>query len=134
MQELKDLLAASRADELFKTDVLGFHEAGQAERIEVRGFIPHVKVARLLKQVLHTEPELPIERVRMRGASGCSDFEGVVELHTSTGTHVYEFHWDCRWRAESEGWTDCFGFPDQIRAAREYDWRCFRVWAKTASN
>lgn len=132
MQELKDLLAASRAHETFKADVLGFCEHGKTERIEVRGHVPHVKVTRLLKHVLHAEPELEIERIRLRGASGCSDFEGLVELHSTTGTHVYEFVWDCRWRAEQEGWTDCFGFPDQMRAAREYDWRCFRVWEKSA--
>ena len=29
------------------------------------------------------------------------------------------FHWDCKWKAQQEGWSDYFGFPDQMRAARE---------------
>ena len=70
---------------------------------------------------------------RGRARSGCSDFVGTVQVHTSSETRVYEFIWDCRWRAEQEGWTDCFGFPDQIRAAREYDWRCFVRWEPVAA-
>ena len=38
------------------------------------------------------------------------------------------FHWDCKWRALQEGWTDYFGFPDQVRAAREFGHDCFRLW------
>ena len=69
----------------------------------------------------------------LRGRSGCSDFVGTVHVHTAHGPRVYEFAWDCRWRAEQEGWTDCFGLPDQIRAAQEYDWKCFERWQQQSS-
>jgi hypothetical protein len=102
--------------------------ASAADRILVDGYAPAVKVRRLLTHILATEAHLPIEHVTVRARSGCSDFVGTVKLQTATNTHVYSFVWDCRWRAEQEGWTDYFGFPDQIRAAREYDWRCFERW------
>jgi len=126
--ELEKILEASRAADAFKKAVRQYVANGQTDQIRVEGFAPHVKVKRLLTHVLSAEGHLPIERVSLRGRSGCSDFVGTVQLHTASGTHVYEFVWDCRWRAEQEGWTDCFGFPDQIRAAREYDWRCFERW------
>ena len=128
LSELELILAKSRAAETFKTAVRSFCEKGGSEHIRVEGFAPPVKVRRLLAHMLATEAHLPIERISLRGRSGCSDFVGTVKVQTATGTHAYEFVWDCRWRAEQEGWTDCFGFPDQMRAAREYDWRCFERW------
>jgi hypothetical protein len=126
--ELAELLAESSATEAFKADVVRFLQSGSAERLHVRGFAPRVKVARLIKQVLANHPELDIDRVALEGQSGCSDFVGTVQVATTSETRVFDFVWCCRWRAEQEGWTDYFGFPDQMRAAKEYDWRCFRVW------
>jgi hypothetical protein len=126
--ELEQILEASRAADEFKQAVRQFCANGHTDHIRVDGFAPPIKVKRLITHMLSSEPHLPIERISLRGRSGCSDFVGTVQVHTSTGTHMYEFIWDCRWRAEQEGWTDCFGFPDQIRAAREYDWRCFERW------
>ena len=40
------------------------------------------------------------------------------------------FHWDCKWRAQQQGWVDYFGFPDQTRAAREFGFDCFRSWVE----
>lgn len=128
MTELEQILADSRASETFKKDVRRFCTTGGADRIRIEGFAPAIKIRRLLTHMLSAEPNLPIEHVSVRGLAGCSDFIGIVRVHTKSETHVYEFVWDCRWRAEQEGWTDCFGFPDQIRAAREYDWRCFLRW------
>ncbi|HEY9228302.1 MAG TPA: hypothetical protein VIP11_16720 [Gemmatimonadaceae bacterium] len=128
MSDLELLLSKSRAADAFKKEVRRYFEHGVADHIRVEGFAPPIKVQRLLTHILATESHLPIETVALRGRSGCSDFVGTVKLQTKTGTHTYEFVWDCRWRAEQEGWTDCFGFPDQIRAAREYDWRCFERW------
>jgi len=130
LQELETLLARSRAHENFKADVRAYHERGEAPRIRVESYIPRVKVQRLLKQMLATEPDLPIDGVSVSGASGCSDFVGTVEAKTNRATHVFEFGWCCRWRAEQEGWTDYFGFPDQIRAAQEFDWQCFHTWRR----
>ncbi len=128
MQELEHLLAASGAAEAFKDDVRAYVAGAAARRIAVHGYVPAIKVRRLLKHVLASEPALPIEALSLQGFSGCSDFGGVVELSASGSTHRFEFLWDCRWRAEQEQWTDCFGLPDQIWAAREFDWRCFKVW------
>jgi hypothetical protein len=128
LKELEQILARSRAAETFKEDVRAFCAEGDAQRIRVQGYLPPVKVQRLLKHMLHAEPELPIEHVCVQGASGCSDFIGTVEAQTKSGTHVFEFAWCCRWRALQEGWTDYYGFPDQIRAAQEFDWRCFHTW------
>lgn len=130
MQELEQILSQSRAAEPFKADVISYCDRGDATRIRVDGWLPPVKVARLLKHILASEAELPIEELSLRGYSGCSDFTGTVEVTTQSGTHVYDFVWDCRWRAQQEGWSDYFGFPDQMRAAREFDWRCFQTWRK----
>jgi hypothetical protein len=130
LSELEQILSQSQAAETFKKSVRSYCEHGGAEHIHVEGFAPTVKVKRLLAHMLATEAHLPIERISLRGRSGCSDFVGTVAVHTRTETHVYEFVWDCRWRAEQEGWTDYFGFPDQIRAAREFDWRCFEQWRR----
>jgi hypothetical protein len=126
--ELAELLDESCASDAFKADVVRFLESGSADRVDVCGYAPRVKVTRLLKHVLASHPELDIEHVSLDGQSGCPDFVGTVRLGTMSETRVFEFVWCCRWRAEQEGWTDYFGFPDQTRAARAYDWRCFRVW------
>ena len=131
--DLAELLTESRATETFKSDVIRYLETGEAERVEVRGYAPRVKVTRLIKQVLASNPDLDIEQVSVRAQSGCSDFVGTVELATPNEKRTFEFVWCCRWRAEEEGWLDYFGFPDQMRAAREFDWRCFRVWRPLSS-
>lgn len=130
MRELEEILARSQAADRFKKDVRLFCSEGDAEAIRIDGYIPPVKIQRLIKHMLATEPELPIERISVQGFSGCSDFVGTVEARTMSGTLVFDFAWCCRWRAVQEGWTDYFGFPDQIRAAQEFDWRCFRTWKK----
>jgi hypothetical protein len=90
--------------------------------------VPHVKIVRLLTHLLETERDLAITSVRIHANSGCSDLTGAIDVACSHGERRFEFAWDCAWRAEEMGWTDCFGFPDQMRAAREYDWRCFKSW------
>ena len=130
MRELEKLLEQSRADEDFKAAVRAYYERGEASGIRVDSYIPPVKVQRLLKYVLATEPELPIQDLAVTGSSGCSDFVGTVEAKTHSATHVFEFGWCCRWRAEQEGYTDYFGYPDQIRAAQEFDWQCFHTWRR----
>jgi hypothetical protein len=131
--DLSELLTESRATDSFKSDVIRFFETGEATRVEILGYAPRVKVSRLLKHVLASVPHLDIDQVFVKAQSGCSDFVGTVELATTTGRQTFEFVWCCRWRAEEQGWLDYFGFPDQMRAAREFDWRCFRVW-KPLSN
>jgi hypothetical protein len=122
------ILRNSQATEPFKLDVSAFFSGRPAPLVSVEGFAPRVKVQRLLTQLLAAEAALPITRVVVSGRSGCSDFAGEVKVETVSETHVFDFVWDCRWRAEEEGWTDCFGLPDQMRAAQEFGWRCFQVW------
>jgi len=122
------ILSRSCASERFKTDVVAFASRAEAPSIALTRNVPRIKVIRLINHLLYAHPEWAIERLHIDARSGCSDFVGTVKVETKSGTHVYEFIWDCRWRAEQEGWTDYFGFPDQMRAAREYDWRCFARW------
>jgi hypothetical protein len=122
------LLNRSRATERFKADVSRFLREGAAPRIELARPAPPLKVERLLLHLLETECDLEIDRIRIRGRSGCSDFHGVVRVETTGGVLAFEFTWCCRWRAESAGLRDFFGFPDQIRAASEFQWRCFKEW------
>ena len=96
-------------------------DAAEVEALETREWLDSldyvlqsggpVKVQRLLKHMLSAEPELPIEHIAVQGAAGCSDFTGTVEAQTQSGTHVFDFAWCCRWRAQQQGWTDFFGFP-----------------------
>ena len=126
--QLEDILAESAATKHFQADVRSFMQTGMARRVEAQAFAPRIKVLRLIAQLLATESELSVDGVRIDASSGCADFAGVVDVMCEDGTRRFEFVWDCRWRAQQEGWTDCFGFPDQIRAAQEFEWRCFRVW------
>jgi len=128
------LVQQSSATADFKAELQSFLAGEAAARVKLEGFVPRVKVRRLLTQLMAVESHLEIERVVIRGSSGCSDFVGSVDVETPTGSHVFEFTWCCRWRAENEGYVDYFGFPDQIRAAQEFDWRCFQRWERRNSN
>lgn len=126
-------MTTSAATTDFKFAVAAFISGEESDRVKVESRVPHVKVRRLLSQLLWVESGLEIERVVIRGSSGCSDFVGSVSVETSTGPAVFDFAWDCRWRAQHEGFVDYFGFPDQTRAAAEFDWRCFRHWERRGS-
>ncbi len=129
--DLSQLLAASAATEAFKTELRAYAEGHAVSRIQVARRAPSIKVLRVLCQLLWAEPDLPVEDVFIQGRSGCSDFIGRLSVRTTTGIHQFEFAWDCGWRAEQEAWRDAYGFPDQIRAAQEYGWRCFRIWRRS---
>ena len=126
--DFQQIVAASSATNDFKRDVRAFAACGHAERIVVTRRVPQVKVLRVVAQLLSAEPELEVLAVRVNALSGCSDFVGVIDVESPEGIRRFQFAWDCAWRAQQEGWVDYFGFPDQIRAAREFGWRCFRDW------
>ena len=130
---MESILARSKATEAFKHDVIRFAAGDSAASIQVLGYAPRVKVERVLMQLLHAEPDLVVRSARIHGTSGCSDFSGAAVVETPTGTRTFSFTWCCRWRAEQEGWKDYFGFPDQIRAAREFGWDCFQRWAESST-
>ena len=92
-----------------------------------------MKVERTLIKMLEAYPELAIDRVQIRGSSGCEYFSGKLTIGALEGEREIRFHWDCKWRAQQEGWVDYFGFPDQTRAAREFGYDCFREWREAAT-
>ena len=128
MPDLLPFLNAAAAHPDFKSEVLTFVRGDAAQRIELDGYAPRLKVERVLTQLFHAHPDLRVERVRVRGRSGCSDFSGEVTVFAGDAEHRFAFTWCCAWRAEQEGWRDCFGFWDQARAAREFGFRCFSRW------
>ena len=131
---MESLFRTSIASPDFKAAVELVLAGRQHERVAVESYVPQVKIRRLLTQLIAQEPTLEIERVSVSGSSGCSDFIGTVQVHTTSGPHVIDFVWDCRWRAQSEGYVDYFGFPDQQRAAQEFDWRCFQRWERRSAS
>lgn len=122
------LLSQSSATDRFKADVLALASRLDAASITYTRVVPRIKVLRLINQILHAHPEWSIERLHVDARSGCSDFVGTVTVEGAGETQTIEFAWDCRWRAEQQGWLDAYGFPDQIRAADEFGWNCFYVW------
>jgi hypothetical protein len=126
--DLDACLAASQATPEFVAAVRAFLSHAESPRITTARFLPRVKILRVLTQLLHAEPALAVDAIRIDAASGCSDCRGTVTAATASGPRRFDFVWDCRWRAEQEGWRDRSGYPDQVRAAREFDWRCFMTW------
>jgi len=127
---METLVHRSSATSDFKSDILSFLSGVPSARVKVESYVPRVKVRRVLTQLLSVEPTLEIEQVVIRGSAGCSDFIGSMDVQTASGALVFDFTWCCRWRAENEGYRDYFGFPDQTRAAQEFDWRCFQRWER----
>lgn len=122
------ILACSFATERFKADVVAFAARAEAPSITLVRPVPRIKVIRLINQLLHAHPEWAVDHLRIDGRSGCSDFVGTVTVEGGGDARLIEFAWDCRWRAEQQGWVDAYGFPDQIRAADEFGWNCFHRW------
>lgn len=98
------------------------------ECLDFDPYSPPVKVERTLTMLFKRYPELPIQSIRIRGSSGCEFYRGELVLEAGGEQRQVRFHWDCKWKAVQEGWTDYFGFPDQMRAAREFGYDCFRIW------
>jgi len=122
-------LAASRATPEFQADVRAYADYRDASRVVLVRNAPRVKVLRVITQLVATHPELQVERVRLEGVSGCADYRGTVVAEVAhDAPRTFAFIWDCAWRAAQEGWVDSRGTPDQVRAAREFGWRCFSAW------
>ena len=126
--EYAEIAERCRATPEFLAELDRYARGEEVARVDVARWTPRVKVLRVLAQLFDARPDLVVERVAVVGTSGCSDFAGTLTVHSAAGEHRFGFLWCCRWRAEQEGWTDPFGFPDQIRAAREFGWRCFARW------
>jgi hypothetical protein len=128
MPELLPYLEAAAAHPDLKREVLEYLQGGSTSRLALKGYAPRVKVERVLTQLFHAHPDLRIEHIELSARSGCSDFVGEIIAKEGDVTHRFAFTWCCAWRARELGWKDCFGFWDQMRAAREYGWRCFERW------
>ncbi len=127
--DLTTFLQRSQATAPFREAVARFLRDGRtSELVSFNAPSPSVKVERTLTKMLEAYPDLPIERVEIQAATGCEFFRGTLALHAGGEERRVRFDWDCRWRAEREGWSDYFGYPDQARAAREFGWDCFRAW------
>ena len=126
--DIDPLLDRSRATDAFKAELRAFLANRPAVAISTTRHAPKVKVARVVAQLLDAEPGLVVERIHIDAHSGCSDFDGMLRVGTPDGDVTFRFVWCCHWRAQQEGWVDCFGLPDQMRAAREFGWRCFKRW------
>ena len=130
---IQTYLSQSSVTEPFRSAVEEFLRTGRASaRLSFDGRAPMVKVERTLTKVLLEYPHLDIESIEIRGSSGCEYFRGELTVRTASAEHLVHFHWDCKWRAEQNGWHDYFGFADQARAAREFGWDCFRGWEEAS--
>jgi hypothetical protein len=126
---LTQFVARSRATPAFLQAVESFRgELRPNEWIHFDRESPAVKVERTITQLLAKHPELPIESVRFDAVSGCEFYKGALNVLAGGKEWRIDFHWDCRWKAREAGFTDYFGYPDQIRAAREFGHDCFRRW------
>ena len=126
---IREFLERSSATEPFREAVAQFLRTGRScDRIVFDYASPAVKVERTLTKVLEEYPDLALESIELRGSSGCEYYRGQLHLRSAEGERVVRFHWDCKWRAEQEGWKDWFGLADQARAAREFGYDCFRSW------
>lgn len=125
-----EVLAASAATPEFAEALRAF-AANQApgERIQFAGGRqnPPVKVLRAILWLLESQPTLPVDRVVVSGASGCSDYRGEIAVEPAGR---FRFAWDCATKARELGYRDMFGEPDQIRAAREYGFRCMESFER----
>lgn len=131
--QITRFLDRSQATDAFRAAVRQFlQESRPVDRIDFDLRCPPVKIERTLTKILEEHPELPIERVSIEGRSGCEFFRGTATVHAAGEERRFSFYWDCRWRAEQEGWKDYFGIPDQARAAREFGHDCFRSWEEEA--
>jgi hypothetical protein len=128
--KISEFLAASRSTPEFRDALARFLVSkGPSPRIDFNPHSPPVKIERVLTMLLASHPEWAIDAVEIDGVSGCEYFRGTLRVQSLESVHAIEFRWDCRWKAEQQGWTDAFGFPDQIRAARDFGYDCFREWS-----
>jgi hypothetical protein len=126
---MSKLLKRSAATPAFKKAVAAVEKGKKSEPIRFEAGSPPIKVLRLIAKLIEECPDLAVESIEISAKSGCSDFVGSAVVHP--GPVRIDFEWDCRWRAEQQGWTDAFGDPDQGRAARKFGYQCFRRFEKS---
>lgn len=128
VQSLDTLLAASAATEEFREAVVRLERGEPQSQIRFPAGSPTIKILRVIAKLLEVAPTLEIRSAEIVAVSGCSDFAGTLSVND--GERLYEFIWDCRWRAEQQGYTTWYGQPDQARAAREFGYQCFQKFER----
>lgn len=128
VQELEDILNASAATDAFKEAVHQLKQGKKSPEIMFNPGAPPVKVLRAISKLIEAEPGLVVQSVNVQANSGCSDFVGTIDVNG--GEVRFTFVWDCSWRAKQEKFTDAFGYPDQIRASREFGYQCFKKFER----
>lgn len=128
VQELEDILNGSAASDAFKDAVQELKQGKRPALIMFNPGAPPVKVLRAISKLLEAEPALAVESVNIQASSGCSDFVGTLDVNG--GETKFDFTWDCSWRAKQEKFTDGFGYPDQIRASRQFGYQCFKKFER----
>lgn len=131
---LNQFLSDSRATDAFREALAEFARSGRPnERVRFDSRCPPVKVERTLTKMLEVYPAASVEAVKLDARSGCEFFQGTLAITTADGAETcVRFRWDCKWKAEQQGWKDYFGFADQARAAREYGYDCFLTWSEVS--
>lgn len=123
-----EIIKASAASESFKEAVSLLEQGKSSPSIAYSPGVPPVKALRAIAKLLETETSMVVESVNIQATSGCSDFTGTLDVNG--GEARFEFVWDCAWRAEQEKYVDHFGYPDQIRASREFGYQCFKKFKR----
>lgn len=123
--DIKNFLNNSKATKEFKESVNDFLNGGKSDLIKYNLTAPRVKVERTLTKIVEELQDLPISKVEIDGSSGCEYFRGTAKIWAEEELSI-DFEWNCLWKAEEEGYKDYFGMPDQIRAAREFGYDCFK--------
>ncbi|KAA3600903.1 MAG: hypothetical protein DWQ06_08765 [Calditrichaeota bacterium] len=123
--DIKNFLNNSKATKEFKESVNDFLNGGKSDLIKYNWTAPRVKVERTLTKIVEELQDLPISKVEIDGSSGCEYFRGTAKIWAEEELSI-DFEWNCLWKAEEEGYKDYFGMPDQIRAAREFGYDCFK--------
>lgn len=128
INDIDALIEASAATDAFKEAVAAVQDKKTSEKIVYNPGVPPVKALRAIMKLLEAEPNLAVDSVNIQASSGCSDFIGTLDVNG--GEARFSFVWDCAWRAKEQGYTDHFGYPDQIRAAREFGYQCFKKFER----
>ncbi len=126
---IDQLLAASSASKEFAAALRALAEGRDpGEPIRFQRGCPPTKVRRTVCWLLESRPQLDIRSVEVEATSGCSDFRGTLAVRTGDAELRFRFVWDCAWRAAEAGMKTFWGDPDQQKAAREFDYRCFETF------
>jgi len=123
------ILAASRATDEFKQAVRDLRQGLKSPLIAHQDNHPAVKVFRVVLKLLDARPGLPVIRTEISGESGCADFQGTVICYAPDPI-TFNFIWDCAWKARREKYYTVYGGLDQVRAAIEFGYDCFKLFAE----